>query len=629
MSGSARARTRKRAFAFVAAALMLAVPLACLNAEDGPAEESDALIGWVVGGALILSAIAGGFIGYQIGLNDAETPADQTRSNEANSIATQLGTAVPILTTSFENYAKIWPMTSEHWTRQAELCTAAEWSPEEAFGVGVGDRILSDSGVYVNGTTMLANSGAQFNEFLDSVSDRVKQWGGFDDLKDGALKLVLTVGKSTVSWDSSDTPQLHLGSAARDVKQGQQAVYYAGGPIWSSASCDVYGDNGYGFHLNKGWNTQLDDPGRFSADGHAGVYTLPAGNSYLGYFQSVKEGSAYLSAGLVASDGDGTTLITYDGSVLSTDGRNSYSPDDSSGGIGLVLKGDGVSMDTVYLTKLLTCYHGLMVSVSGTVQDAYSATKAMWSVYSDMGESSAYLTTLTVPTNQLENVEWTTDQLKMINYLAMEQAADYYDRHSEKIKTSEYEMTKDSLTFFCRGSIDIAGKGGSVSATTGVAFTPILYRDYDLSRGTNTLTEYAYVVVWGKCTSLGGFDVTSYEDAQIMFVGSGTELNIAEMYYDGSPADEVHLEVSEMDWIDPEDIINPGPNPVNPENDLDELIRLVCFLIGAVLLFFGFTRGSGIAFIAGIALIGVGWFLAEPIETMIEDWTDARWLMPW
>lgn len=218
----------------------------------------------------------------------------------------------------------------------------------------------------------------------------------------------------------------------------------------------------------------------------------------------------------------------------------------------------------------------------------------------------------------------------------MDQIAGYRSTHSQEIAQMSFEMSKDSLSLYCRGTIEVpedsalaSETGGSTKATS-YAFTPIMLSDQQLKVGTNIASDVCYIVIWGECTSLSGFEVTDYSDASILTVSTGTRLNIAEMMHDGDSVRTMDLTVKKIDWVEPQKPDNPnGPIDYVEENDLDELIRLVCFLVGAVLLFFGFTRGSGIAFIAGIALIGVGWFLAEPIETMIEHYTDTRWLMPW
>ncbi len=605
------------AFAFMATAIMLAVPLGAATFTPD-AEESEGTPGFVAG--FILGAVIFGVLGYGVGKATApDTSEEDSRTAESNALATGIAYANAPIQTAYLNYSTMWKLTSEHWIRQAELCAASEWSMDEAWDYAVADRLLTDCSAYINEATLLANAGAQWNSVMDTVSERVESWGEHSPYKDGGLKLILKAGSSKLEADSGNLPKFYIGTAVRNVQSGQDRVFYAGGPIYASASCTLTGENGHKISLNAGWN----DMPNVSNFQYPGIYTLPSGKSYCGYLQRVEDGGAPLVAGMAATTDDGKLLITYNGSVIKTDSESSVDAITLS-----VVPKSGTTPEAQDITDILRNYYGMMESIAGTQNDARQAAKVAWSIYSDLGKSSAYLTSLTVPTSQMENVEWTDDQLKMINYLAMEQAADYYDKHSGKIKTTGYEMSKESLTLYCRGSIQLAGGDSTYDGASGVAFTPIVFRDYDLTKGSNTMKEYCYIVVWGKCNSLTGFDVTSYDEAEIIYAGAGTVLNITEMYYDGNASQSVHLEVSEMDWIDPVKIKDPGAVVLPEDNDLDELIRLVFILLGGGLVVAGLGRGSVFSFVFGVVLIVVGVLLAGALEELLSGW-PFYWRFQW
>ena len=613
-------KPRNKAFAFLATAIMLAVPLGYATFTPD-VEESEGTPGFVAG--FILGAVIFGTTMYFAGKASApDTSEEDARTAESNALATGIAYANGPIQTAYLNYSTMWKLTSEHWIRQAELCAASEWSADEAWDYTVADRLLTDCSAYINEATLLANAGAQWNSVMDTVSERVQSWEEYDAYKDGGLKLVLTAGSSTLEADSGNLPKFYIGTAVRDVKSGQDRVFYAGGPIYASASCTLTGENGHRISLSAGWN----DMPTVSDFQYPGVYTLPSGKSYCGYFQRVEGNGAPLIAGMAAATDGGKLFITYNGSVIRTDSESSVDAITLS-----VVPKSGTAPDTQDITGILRDYHGLMESIAGTQNDARQAAKVAWSTYTDLGQSSAYLTSLTVPTSQMEGVEWTDDQLKMINYLAMEQAADYYDRHSGKIKTTGYEMSKESLTLYCRGSIQLSGgdsSGKTFDGTSGVAFTPIVFRDYDLNNGSNTMQEYCYIVVWGKCNSLAGFDVTSYGDAEIIYAGAGTVLNVAEIVYDGEQAQTVHLEVSEMDWIDPVKIADPGAVVLPEGSDTAELVRLIFILLGGGLVIAGLGRGSVFSFVLGAVLILVGVLLAGAVAEMLEGW-PFYWTFKW
>ncbi len=610
---------RKLAFALMATAIMLAVPLGAATFTPD-IEESEGTPGFVAG--FILGAVIFGTAGYFAGKASAvDTTEEDARTSEANALATGLAYADGPIESAFPTYSSMWKLTSEHWVRQAELCAASEWTLDEGWDVSVADRILTDSSAYINEATLMANAAAQWNSVMDTASERVQSWGEESAYKSGNMKLVLTAGSTTVSADSGNLPTYYIGAAVRNVTSGEDRVFYAGGPIYASASCTLRGDDGHAINLKAGWN----DLPKVSEFQYPGIYTLPSGKSYCGYFQRVEEKGAPLVAGMAATAGDSSVFITWNGSALRTEKESSIDAVTLA-----VVPKENSGPEALDITGVLKTYYGIMESIAGTQNDARQAAKTAWSIYTDLGQSSAYITSLTVPTTQMENVEWTDDQLKMINYLAMEQAADYYDRHSGDIKTTGYEMSKDSLTLYCRGSIQLAGSdsGSTFDATSGVAFTPIVFRDYDLTKGENTLKEYAYIVIWGQCNSLSSFDVTDYSDAQIVYAGAGTVLNITEMYYDGAQSNNVHLEVSEMDWIDPKKIVDPGPVPVPSGDDLEELVRLIFIVIGGALAMLGLGRGSIVPFILGLVLIVAGVFLAPGIAELLHGW-PLYWRFQW
>lgn len=624
--------TRSTVFAVAAVAILLAVPLAAFNSEDGPIEDIEGVTPGFWAG-LIIGLAVGGAIGYSWGSVDSETSESQSQTGEANALSTGIDWTRAALATSYGTYSDVWPLTADHWIRQAEVRASFDWREGREWSYGVADSLLDGSGIYLNEATMLGNAAEQWNYLMECVSERMQKWMDFDFYRDGGLSVVITAGGSELSADSGSAFECRLGTAVRDVKEGRQAVYYAGGPIYVSERCTIIGADGNSIVLPKaGWN---DLPGieATASSGQPGIYYLPTGISFCGAFQQVCEEGAFLSTGMVATTEDGTLFLTYDGTRFSTDGRNSATDADIR-----VVASKGTGSQKMDIRNVLIHFNDLKTAIDTAQNRAVSAARALWGAFDDIGESNAYMTSLSVPSAWTKEVGWSSEQLKMVNCLVLEQAAKYYEKNKSTIDATQIELTRDSLSFYCRGTIEVkedavaCKKTGDTAGFSGVAFTPIGTDDISLNdNGANTLKEDCYIVVWGRCTDLGSLTVSDIADAQVIAVSAGSTLHIAEMMYDGNTVHSMDLTTSKLDERTPE-LVTPGttdPIVYEEENDLDELIRLVCFLIGAVLLFFGFTRGSGIAFIAGIALIGVGWFLAEPIETMIEGWTDARWLMPW
>lgn len=618
---------RNCAFAFVAAFLMLSAPVVFVTMYDSEDTEVEATPGFVAGFVVgsIVGGVIGGWVGSHLGSNANDGVEEQSRNGEANAMIYGLESGTSAIANALENYSQIWLLTEEHWIRQAELAATANWSQGASYDLY---SVMIDSGVYYNASYMIGNAAVQFGEQFDSASDRITDWGNYDEYSDGNLRLEIVVRDSTLSADSNDELRVGLGTAIRNVTTGHDAVYYAGGPIWASQACTITSASGHPITLQRGWN----DLGFMDDFQYADVYYLTPGVSYLGYFDQIIDArGATLEAGFVATSGDDTLFVTTDGNSISTGSQTGIPMTDSDGTYNAIqirmVTADSYT-PSCDMTELLVNYHLLLESIRSVQGGANQAARVIWNIYNDLGASCAYLTTLSLP-NTYTNVQWTDDQLQMVTYLMMEQMAQYWDDYGD-LKTTDYVMTKDSLTLFCRGSIDLfdPSTGSTYDFADGVAFTPIFYRDTTISTGSNTTSDYCFIVVWGSCSSLGRFDVASMEDAQIVYAPARSVMNISEMYYDGAPTMSVALDCTDVEWIDPQEIENPGPVPVVETSDLYELIRLILVIIGAGAIIYGISRGSWIWLGIGLVLVVAGFLAAEAIADLIERFTGP-WNWPW
>lgn len=640
---------RVRMAAILMAAVVLVMPLTCIAVVSDDDDDVDgnpvAAAGWGARAAAYLAKhwkeILFLVTGIQIGwdLNEALSPdegtdADQLRRDEAIALSAAFVAGFPSIANAMANYTNIWGLTQEHWTRQAELTSSIEWTKGASYSPYAA---MTLSSTYYNSAVMLVNATAQINELLDTISEHIGSWNGSDVSQyygDGKMLLKVSVGGSSVSADSSDSFHAALGSIVgsgndRVVAEGRNAVYFVGGPVWASSSAVMTGANGNVIHLQPGWNVFPDGD---SWDGY-NVYRLTPGVQYFGNFMYVLESDAApTQTGLFVSGGDGEMIVTCDGTRL-YDGS----------GIHIISSGGSLNISVVPqnredarsedITAMLVNYAGLNSEIDRVIAEANRCARTVWGCYDSAGSASEYLTTLTVPDTYMD-VELTDAQKRMIVSLSMDQLSSWWLEHDGEIKSADYRMTQDSLSLYCLGDITVRGVGSDggmrCKVYEGVAFTPVFYRSMTLENGrSNTLDTHGFVLVYGQRSSLSGFEAVDYDDCELVFVGSGSVLGISEMRYGGEYVDSVNLKSTEVDWIDADDMGDWGTPTPSEDDGIVGIIRLVLVLLGAALLVYGAVRGRPVAIIAGIALIGVGWFLAEPIETMIERWTDARWLMPW
>lgn len=630
-------------------AVMLAIPMTCISFDDSDDREVDG--NPAIGAAIhagkfiakhwkqILGLVTGFGIGWE--LNDAlegdESVDDQQlRKDEALAVANALVSGTVSVSNAFQNYANIWGLTQEHWTRQAELASSMYWQPNGQYSPY---DTLTLSSTYYNSAVMLVNATNQINELLATIAEHVDSWNGSSVAQyygDGKMQIRISIGNSSVSATSNDEFSAVLGSIVgsgndRLVKSGSTAVYYVGGPVYASGPATMTGVNGQIFELKEGWNyiTDVSD-----WDGY-NVYHLSPGVTYFGNFMYVLEpDAARTQVGMLVSNGDDMMVVSASETNL-YDGTRTYAAKGSSGFDCLklsVVPQNPDDIQTMDITAMLVYYAQLNAEIDRVISKANQNARVVWSCYDDAGAASEYLTTLTVP-DTYENVELTDAQKKLLLTLSMDQLYDYWDEHNGEIKYDDYRLTQDSMTLYCRGDVTIRGASsdGSLNCAIyeNVAYTPVFYRNTSLSTGQNTLDTYCFVLVYGQCSSLSGFDATGYDDCEILFLGKGSTLGIAEMHYDGNPVQSVDLVASQVDYISAEDMRNWSPvTPVDGDGDLGELIRLILILVGSGLLLYGVSRGSWIWLGVGLVLIVAGFLAADAIADLIERLTGP-WYWPW
>lgn len=623
----------KRMTALAFALIMLAVPFTIVNITPDE-EDSDAIMPLLV----VLGVAAAGF-GAGWLLHDLKTDSDmedeQLRQYEARALASALASGIPSTANAINNYQNIWNLTQEHWTRQCEIVASATWKANSSYDPYA---VLNGSTTYLNSATMLINATNQINEQFRNVAEHVGKWNDAEFSKyygDGKMKVEFLIGDRTISTESASDFKARLGQIVgsgndRTVKTGNNAVYWAGGPVYASEDCTMTGKNGMSYSLKAGWNNDLPtiDSGWTGAD----VYRLTPGVTYFGNFMySIESDAAPVQGALMITSGSEVLTVSSNGTYV-YDGKNAHyatktGTDGETGTSEYDLfkmsvvpqnRDDKVDVD---ITSLLIYYGKLNNKVNDTVSAANRNARTVWSIYDDAGSASMYLSTLNVP-DTYEDVKLTDVQKKMLVSLYMDQLATWWKDNDHEIKKDNYRLTQDSMSLYCRGNLTMQGDDGTGKTQKivyeDVAFTPIFYKTTDLRTGTNTLSSYAYVMVYGKCTSLSTFDLARYEDCSIICLGPGSTIGIAEMRYDGKQVQDVNLKASQVDYIHAEKIEDYDPLPPIQHNDMDELIRLIFFVLGGAFLLWGFGRGHPVATVLGLIIVMAGLFLAEPIESLLE-----------
>ena len=201
--------------------------------------------------------------------------------------------------------------------------------------------------------------------------------------------------------------------------------------------------------------------------------------------------------------------------------------------------------------------------------------------------------------------------------------------HVRMIMDADFQMTLDSMSLYCRGSITIPGYEGSEEKYyDDVIFTPIFYQQETLKTGiANSIDQYGFIIIWCDGKSLATFD-NNKDDAylDLVFVPERSDLEITEMKHEGEMVSEVTLEPTEVPWIDPREMKD--WDPYDPQyNDMGELLRLVLVLGGAAIALLSVASKNIYGIVIGIAIMAIGFLFANVIANFLDTWFG--WTFRW
>ena len=647
--------TRKQIFAVGAIVIMMMAGFTAVVASDESDDsEVDGLF-WMaapiayysattVAKWLIGTAVVAGLAGVAVGslITDPATTDPLNRAHEAEILATSLGSGVEIYQFSLANYANIWGATNEHWIRQAELAAAANWNLDTSYNT---DLILESSDVYSNISALLVNSAAQINLHYQDIGERTHEWNNTEYAQlynDGKMELSVDIGGERFSASAGEDWNVMIGTIMDNVTDSANRAYLAGGGLFVSEATTIYKD-GKPLPLEKGYNN-LGDVEEFDD----GIYTFTSGITYCGNIAPILgSNDAEVHAGLAIDVNDKIEFLTAVN--LKDSGENMKPVCDVRDSEGRIKDGISIAItpqeseneEVIDVTDTLASFEQLVNVVKNTLGVANAAAATVWSMYDDAGSASAYLTTLVVP-ETYNNVNLTPEQQRMITTLAMEQLYQYWDQNGHAIKQDSYVMTHESLSLYCKGDITVTSYSDSdVSRSVtyeNVIFTPIFDMDYTITEGTNRMSKYGFVMIWGsgEDTNLADFNVSNAEEAELIFLDSGAIMNIASngIYYTDQNGDSRYytsfdLDATDIEFIDPDHPYIPDPPTPTPQpSELNELIRLILVILGLGLVLFGFQRGNWIIAIIGILVAVCGFVLSDHIANALEDWFGWKFRWP-
>ena len=605
----------KKVFAVFAVMLMMAAPL-YVAIDDEHVEEEDGelatasilLVGFILG---IIAVKACQF--FEDMLGGSGTSDDYTRSAEASIVAQGLMIGMGFFQTSMEGLDYVWSCTEEHWVRQAELVASSDWEFGSQYDA---NAILSESKVYLNTGTMVYNSCSQANAQFDYIDERRSLWSKSDTYRD-KMELVLALDDNIFA--SGTKFDLQMGLVARNTAANQQ-VFIQGGELFCSEPTTIVSEDGVSIHLTRGneW-VDLNNYASFEP----GIYTLEAGKTYAGNFSPlISSNAAVLKAGMVAKIGSETKVITYESNSLLYDGLDYY------GSIKIGVKAQGQEPELTPITGALVNFSNLLNTIDMTLRKAARAGQAVWEIFDEVGESSAYITTLVVP-EVYKNADLNVAQTKLLTILAMEYVYNYYNSHQGELVRGGLQITGASMQLFCRGDITMHNE----VLYEDVIFTPVFYENTSLSVGTYTTNKIGFIAIWDQSSSLSSWSGQS-SDEYLGLVSLGgyksdelVTFNIKEMMYDGNMIRSIDLEVNEVRQVEPAPLPDPDPLPPEPHNNMVEHVKVALLIAGAIVALIGAYVRNPIIMVVGGVVVVVGLLFSGAIAGVLDwfginDWSN-------
>ena len=597
----------------VAVAIMMVAGLGIAFTASENQDTSEAVIGIddVIILILISTFIMGMVGGYMLNdiFSDHGSGSDPTaRAGEANLVASSILQGVAYNNNSIKQLSQIWGLTYEHFIRYAELAASFQWSPDASYNA---EDILVGSTAYQNAAVAIANSAVETSQLFHNINERLGIWN--NTTQTNAYKNTMTVSwlygtntfGSKTAFDGYLTSTTTASSGADKVYISDvESLWVFGGPATIKSS------DGTKVTLKQGEND-------LTSGFVPGVYTLQDGLTYAGpMVHVIDSAAASVTSGIVMKAGDQTKLAVCDpNGGVNIDGGH-YT------GLSIRVQPDDGSPQDANITGILTDLRSMMSSVNKTLAASNAAASAVWDIYDILGTASSYLTTLMVPDNY-DNIDINSAQKELMTLVAMSQLEQLYSSGKAKIDATDFQLSSDSMTLFCRG--DIRDKNGDLLYQN-VIFTPLFYnKNTLLTTGNNTTDQPAIIAIWGNGQNLSGWNFTSNtKTAGTPPLEAGSTLNIYEMKLGGQFVTSASLEVRQISYIKASDwdqrIVIPIPPPPPPKTNWPPIIMIV---VGIILIIIGMVVPPlrpviylGIILVAG----GMIWLAIDYFLSHVSFW---------
>ncbi|MBE6526366.1 MAG: hypothetical protein E7Z63_01150 [Thermoplasmata archaeon] len=577
------------------------------------------------------------------GSGDVDTDA-YLRVGEANNVRNMVKTATVFTSNAHQNYAQLWGLTKEHWVRQAELEAFSLWDGTKTYD---SIDVLTGSLVFDNNTVMTANAVAQIDLFFDEMTKHFKLYEDYDAY-DGMIHETVSLG-GTGRFSATNDLEMRLMSVA-DASKGEVRVYI--GTIDAEKDfikSDEIEDHGVtyapGWIQNLGQSTITiggvtipSGERAYISDENftAGVYTIPAGAVIGGDTLSQVIGGVSLTAGLYVRSGDNFGYIHTVGDKFAygTEATSFETLEMEIGADDIPSDDDVKNPGPFDISNVLTSYQKLLDKLSDVTKSANTAASTVWGIYDDAHAKNHYVTT-TLESVNYDGMVLSKEMNRIMEIFAMKQLVDYWAENKDNLENLQISLLgtdEDMYAPFVRGTIyDRLG----LPIYTDVIFTPLFQnKDVTLDVGTvYDVDQTVIVAIWADGSdqtlrqwAMSGMETGDYA-AQFLEDGCSIEVKDLGLCYkgEGDSAPTMHTETSvqfkinRVNYIEPEEVKPTPPTPPPKDGGDANILKLICIVLGAVLIVWGVLRRNILNIIIGIAFILFAVMLADQVYEWVQN----------
>lgn len=349
-----------------------------------------------------------------------------------------------------------------------------------------------------------------------------------------------------------------------------------------------------------------------------------SGNAYPALIAYTKVNENNVFAGAAVDDG---TNGHFYGPIESHGGANHYTSWTQMDAAGVYFAaGEASGIDSlsrpnfVNLGSMLDDMNSIMTKVKGLISTANAFGQSYYNMLvATGGDGNAPMPDIIyVDPHDLDNLTW--EQAYAIYIAYLNQQKDWFYNYT-KMSPDNVNLSGGSLDLLCRGAIyDNTGKMLYDNQTIWTPYVSI--EDWTIKAGqNNTMTQPAFILIWGKSSTLDGF--TESTDLTYLPTKAGYNVSVEEMYYKGTPVAEKNLTVTQVSLIIGD--INGGNHAPQGLSDLQFLLNhwyWFATIFGIIMLLAWIPSRSTAVGLIGLVLLAVG-----GIFWAYSDWTTSGGLL--